>query len=104
MVCSLSKFCKTLVTRYNLPNHYASDQFKNHKSLMYLPLWTSWFVATLCMVMILTEVIETTNFLTFPTRGTAVSIKVATCTLHLGHVIHLKIAFRSCDIALRSCD
>ena len=44
------------------------------------------------------------NFLTFPTRSTAVFIKVATCTLHLGHVTHLKIAFWSCDTALRSCD
>ena len=35
---------------------------------------------------------------------TAVFIKVATSTLHLGHVIPSKIAFRSYDTAFISCD
>ena len=35
---------------------------------------------------------------------TAVFIKVATSTLHLGLVTRSKIAFRSCDTAFSSCD
>ena len=35
---------------------------------------------------------------------TAVFIKVATSTLHLGHVTLSKIGLRSCDAAFRSCD
>ena len=35
---------------------------------------------------------------------TAVFIKVATSTLYFGHVARLKIAFRSCDTAFRSCN
>ena len=40
------KFRKTLVTRYNLPNHKVSNQFKSYNSFgIYLPLWTSYVVA-----------------------------------------------------------
>ena len=43
-----SRFCKTLVTRYNLPNYKASDQLKNHYGFwIYPPLWTSQLVAML---------------------------------------------------------
>ena len=40
------KFRKTLVTRYNLPNHKVSNQFKSYNGFwIYPPLWTSHFVA-----------------------------------------------------------
>ena len=40
------KFHKTLVTRYSLPHHKVSNQFKSYNGvLMYPPLWTSRLVA-----------------------------------------------------------
>ena len=43
-----SRFCKTLVTRYNLPNYKVSGQLKNHYGFwIYPPLWTSQLVAML---------------------------------------------------------
>ena len=41
-----SRFCKTLVTRYNLPNYKVSGQLKRHNRFwIYPPLWTSQLLA-----------------------------------------------------------
>ena len=43
-----SRFCKTLVTRYNLPNYKVSGQLKSHyRFWIYAPLWTSQLVVML---------------------------------------------------------